>query len=247
ATGIKILHLRNPGVVSWWSAAFPGAGHLLLGATAEGMFLMVWEIWTNLQAKINTTIFFSMTGRFDQAREVLDTRWLLLYVPVYVFALWDSYRQTLELNKYSILADREDSTVNAAKIGTLSLNFLDKRNPWAAAAWSLLAPGTGHVHLGRLHTGLFILVWWIVMAYFSQVAPAIHCTAVGDFAGARAVADPQWLLFIPSLYGFAAYDAYASAVEVNRLFEVEQAKFLKDNYQQPGLEAALARGGQGEC
>ena len=41
----------------------------------------------------------------------------------------------------------------------------------------------------------------------------------------------QWFLNIPSLYIFAMYDAYSCSVTVNSLFDSEQTKFLKKDYE----------------
>lgn len=58
-------------------------------------------------------------------------------------------------------------------------------------------------------------------------------TALGLFAQAKAVIDPEWFMYLPSVYGFAVYDAYVNTVEYNRLFEKEQSAFLKNKYQNP--------------
>jgi len=158
---------------------------------------------------------------------------------VFIYAIWDSYRSTVDLNKYSILADREHSPILPFKISTLEINYFDKRNPWVATAWSILMPGTGHLYNHRLPTGFIVLIWWIMISYFSHLLEVLHYTAIGAFNQAISVADPQWLLFMPSLYVFVIYDAYVNTVEYNKLFEIEQAKFLMDNYQNPGFEMPL--------
>jgi hypothetical protein len=38
-------------------------------------------------------------------------------------------------------------------------------------------------------------------------------------------------MFVPSVYGFAVYDAYINTVENNKLFIDEQRNFLVKNYQ----------------
>ncbi|GAA0489348.1 hypothetical protein GCM10008986_13970 [Salinibacillus aidingensis] len=48
--------------------------------------------------------------------------------------------------------------------------------------------------------------------------------------------NPEWLLFFPSLYGFATYDSYTATIENNKLYEKEQRKFLKENYQNPEFQ-----------
>lgn len=247
APGLNFLHLRNPWVVSWWSAAFPGLGHFLLGSYAKGFILVFWEVLINVKAGINTAIFLSLVGEFELAKEAIDKRWFFLYIPVYVLSIWDCYRLTVEMNKYSVIADREGSLVPAAQINMFSINFLDKRNPWIAAAWSLLMPGMGHIYIARLFVGFFIIGWWIAIVYFSNALPGIYCTAIGSFKEVGEIVSPQWLLFMPSLGLFAMWDAYVSTVEINKLYESEQSRFLKDNYQHPGLENVISAGGKQVC
>ena len=235
----NFIHKRNPWITAWWSCAFPGFGHIILGSYVKGFLLITWELVINVGAKINLAIIYSFTGRFDLAKNILDKRWTLLYVGVFIYAIWDSYRSTVDLNKFSILADREHSPILPFKISSLEINYFDKRNPWVAAAWSILMPGTGHLYNHRLPTGFIVLVWWIMVSFFSHLLEAIQYTAIGAFSQAISVADPEWLLFMPSLYLFVIFDAYANTVEYNKLFEIEQAKFLVDNYQKAGFEMPL--------
>jgi hypothetical protein len=92
-------------------------------------------------------------------------------------------------------------------------------------------PGVGQLYIHRILTAAFTLTWWIAILYLSRVLPAIHYTFTGNFEQAKAVADPQWLLNISSVYFFAVYDAYTNTVENNKLFDWEQTKFLKRDYQ----------------
>jgi hypothetical protein len=54
---------------------------------------------------------------------------------------------------------------------------------------------------------------------------------MGEFAKVSTIVEPEWLLFLPSVFFFAIYEAYVSTVENNKLFEKEQVRFLKKNYQ----------------
>ncbi len=229
----NMLHLRSPWVTAWWSAAFPGFGHIILGSYVKGFLLVIWELIINVEAKLNLCILYTFTGQYDLAHQIVDTRWLLLYAPVYIFAIWDSYRRTVDLNKMSILADREDSIILPTKINAVEINTLDKKHPWLAMVWSAIIPGVGHLYTHRVPTSFFVLVWWISVSFMSNFLPAIHYSMSGDFAIAKAVIDMQWLLFLPSMYAFAIYDSYVNCVEYNLLAEIEQGRFLKDNYQNP--------------
>jgi len=176
-------------------------------------------------------LFYTFLGRFDAAKEAVDIRWSLLYIPTFVFAVWDSYRSAVDLNKQYILAARENAPVSAFVINTFGVNCQDKRSPSVAAAWCAATPGLGHLMLQRIHHGVFVLFMWILVVYYSNVLTAIHLSFYGEFAVARGVLEPQWFLNIPSLFYFCVYTSYVNTVESNKLFDLEQSQYLKKNYQ----------------
>ena len=161
--GTTQLHLRNPFMIAWWSVAFPGLGHLLLSKYLRGYLLFVWEIYVNLNAHINLAILYSFTGRFQMAKDVLDINWVLLYIPTYLFAIWDAYRTTIDLNHQYILAAREDADVKMFNITSIEINYLDKRTPWNSTIWSAMMPGLGQVLIHRIPAALFILEAFTVL------------------------------------------------------------------------------------
>ncbi len=226
------FHLRNPWVIALWSLIFPGFGHISCGSKLKGGFLFAGELLINYKAHINMALLFSFTGKFDQAKEVLDPQWLLIYCPVLILSVWDSYRLAVEYNKLSVLADRAASPITPTVVGAISIDTLEKRNPWVSAAWSMLLPGLGHICQSQIATATYLLVASISIIILSHVLPAIGYTAIGDFQQAKVILDWQWFLNLPSLYGFAAWDSYREAVEINKLFEIEQARYFKNNFQQ---------------
>jgi TM2 domain-containing membrane protein YozV len=244
--GTTQLHLRNPFVIAAWSITFPGLGHLLLSKYLRGFLLFIWEIVINYKAHINLLILYSFIGDFERAKEVVDLRWMSLYVPTYIFAIWDSYRTTVDLNHNYILAAREDAQIKSFNISALEINYLDKRKPWVSAVWSLLIPGSGQLYIHRIVTAFFVVVWWITICYLSNLLPLIHYTFIGDFQQAKSVVDMHWFLNIPSVYFFAMYDSYTNTVENNKLYEWEQSKFLKDNYQNSSFKIPLKVKGKGD-
>jgi hypothetical protein len=227
----NMIHLRNPWVTACWAAFFPGFGHIIIGSYFKGFLLIVWEIIINLISHANLAILYSFSGQFNKAIKTLDKRMGLLYVAVFVYSIWDSYRTTVSLNKLYRLSKYENSPIIPMKIGVFEINYFDKRSPWLATAWSLFMPGLGHLYSHRLPTGFFVLTWWIIISYFSHLLEAVFLTSTGDFNQAISIINMQWLLFMPSLYGFSIYDSYTNTVEYNKLFEIEQEQFLKDNYQ----------------
>src|SRR5699024_11230784 len=79
----------------------------------------------------------------------------------------------------------------------------------------------------------FVMTWTAIFMYYSHVLEAIPLLFQGNIQQATSVLASKWLLFLPSQYGFAAYDAYVTTVENNKLYEREQRNFLKDKYQHP--------------
>lgn len=229
--GITKINLKNPFVIACWSLAFPGMGHILLSKYLRGFVLFFWEFFINYKAHVNLLILYSFTGDFEKAKQVVDIQWLMLYIPTYVFAIWDSYRSTVELNHLYILATREDAAIEPFKIGAMEINYLDKTKPWVSAMWSLLIPGSGQLYTNRIISATFLVICWIVVCYYSKILPSFQYTLLGDFAQAKSVLNMQWYLNIPSLYIFAMYDAYSCSVTVNSLFDSEQTKFLKKDYE----------------
>ncbi|PKM78397.1 MAG: hypothetical protein CVU90_02550 [Firmicutes bacterium HGW-Firmicutes-15] len=228
---INTFHLRNPLVVAWWSLTYPGFGHLRLVSVGKGVFLFSGELLINTYSHLNLAILYSFTGNFVMAKQVLDTNLLLLYCGILVFSVWDSYRATIEINKFSVLADHENAPMVPMVIGSAGLNAMEKRNPWVAMAWAILIPGAGHLYCMSLIPALFMMVGGASIMYFSHLLPAIHYTAMGQFAQAKAVLDWQWLLNVPSFYCFSIYDSYVKSVEINKIFDQEQAQFFKNKYQ----------------
>lgn len=233
------LHLRNPYLVAMWSLILPGFGNLLQDRHIKGLSLVIWTFIVNNCANINLAGYYSITGRPDLAREVVNTRWLLLYIGVYIYAAWDGYRGTVDANKLFLLAEGENATVQPLTIKTFDINFLDKRSPWIAAAWSSILPGLGNLYVHKIIPGFFFIGSTITVAYHSHVLQAIHLTCTGDFGIAKSVLNMQWLLYIPTMYGFGIYDAYVSTVEYNKLFKQRQSKWLRDQYQKHPLQPPL--------
>ncbi len=229
--GTTYLHLRSPIVIGFWSAIFPGMGHMMLSLYIRGCILFVWEVVVNLNSRLNLSIFYTFTGQFELAKSVLDMRWIMFYIPVYLFAIWDSHRCAAKINNQFVLAAREDASVTSFIIHPLGINYIDRAPPRMAVFWSMLTPGIGQLINHRLVLAFFLIGWWAAILYFSRVLSAIHFTLYGMFEEAKQVVNIQWLLNIPSVYLFGIYDAYMNTVECNKLFEWEQGKFLRRQYQ----------------
>lgn len=229
--GATQFHLRNPYIIAWWSAAFPGFGHLLLNKSIRGLLLFCWEVVVNLNSHLNLAMVHSFCGDIQLAKKVLEPRWMLMYIPVYLFGIWDSYRTTMDMNKVCLLAERENAPFNTFSINPLEINYLDQRNPMMAVFWSFFMPGLGQLYIHRIVIAFFSLTWTIIFMYYSKALVAIHLLFMGDISASTQVVNTEWLMFMPSIWGFAIYDSYINTVENNKLFKDEQKNYLIQNYQ----------------
>lgn len=225
--GINSVYPRTPWMAAWWSAAFPGFGHMFIGKYLHGFVLIIWELVVNGQANLNLGIALSFLGRFEEAKAQINQDWAMLYIAVYVYSIWDSYRFAVEIGKSHVLAEIEDAPVTPSDVSFFDVVILDKKNPWVGMVWSALTPGLGQLYGGSTIVGTFVLGWWIFVCYKAMAVRTWLYTFLGDFSAAIAIVDWQWFLFLPSMYAFAIYQAYASVNENNVLFDIEQIRYLR--------------------
>ena len=92
-----------------------------------------------------------------------------------------------------------------SKIGTLEINFIDKKTLWVAVVWSLslLSPGAWQLYIHRIIVAIFILISWIVVAYLSNLLSAIQYILTKKLEMAKAIVNWQWYLNIPPIYIYA--------------------------------------------
>ncbi|MBY7144054.1 hypothetical protein KFZ56_13560 [Virgibacillus sp. NKC19-3] len=227
---VNNIDIKNPKVIAWWSAAFPGYGHLILGNYFIGIILLIHEGVINAFSGLNLAIYYSFIGEFAQALQSIDTTWLLAYIPPYIFAIWNSYQQTKQLNEDYIIARQRGFDIYLSSMSLYSFNRLEEKNPYVAVFWSLLAPGLGHIYINRILMVLLV-PFLILILHNSELLPAVHFTMIGDFESARNATNPQWLMNLPSIYGFMVYDAYVKTVEYNKLYKMYQQRYLEKTYQ----------------
>ncbi|WP_409250566.1 hypothetical protein V1502_10310 [Bacillus sp. SCS-153A] len=229
--GTTQIHLRNPYIIALWSVAFPGYGHLLLSKYLRGFSLVIWEIFINQLTHLNLAMVYSFTGNIDAAKDVLDVRYMHLYIPVYLFAILDSYRSTVDLNKIYLLNENKSPYIRKLIIKPFEINYLDKRNPMIAFFSSMTIPSVGQLYTHRIFGAVFTLVSTVIYVHYSHILEGVHYLIIGDIEKSTSVLDAQWLMYIPSFYFFTIYDSYMNAVENNKLFETEQRQHLKKHYQ----------------
>lgn len=229
--GITYLHRKNPYLVAWWSASYPGFGHYMLNLYIRGTLLTLCEVITNTVSHINEAIVYSFCGQFEMAKSVLKTEWLLGYVVIYFFAIWDSYRCTLVQNKLCQLAEFENEQLPCIILHPQEVQYIEQRNSWIAALYSFFFPGLGQLYNHRWGLAFYAIFWWWAYLFLSHGHESIIHLFLGNLSTSVAVLKPHWLLFMPSVMGGAIYHAFMTAREHNRLYRLEQRQHLMKRYR----------------
>jgi len=225
------LHVKSPWMPMWWSAALPGLGHFCQGHYYKGLILLFWETLINYKASLNLAIMYTFTGQFSRASETIDPAWILLYGVVFSFAIFDAYRIAVEQNVLARLEKKQTQrSYQLVSLSSLSINYLQRSNPWIALVWSALFTGFGHLYNKKTIKAAMLVIWMVAIIHLSNVSNSIIATFVGDFDLAHKSVDYQWLLFFPSIYTFAIWDSYNDAVEMNLLFADAQKDYLQRKY-----------------
>lgn len=87
-----------------WSIALPGFAQLLNKKFLKGILFIGLEILINVQSNFNHIILLSFHGEIRQAIETTNYQWLMFYPCLYFFAMWDAYKDSVELRlPYSYL------------------------------------------------------------------------------------------------------------------------------------------------
>lgn len=75
-----------------WSIALPGFGQILNGKFLKGLLFIGLEFLINSQSHLNEVIISSFHGNIEQAVAQTDYAWLMFYPCVYMFSIWDAYK-----------------------------------------------------------------------------------------------------------------------------------------------------------
>ncbi|MDF2884513.1 MAG: hypothetical protein K0R54_5080 [Clostridiaceae bacterium] len=75
-----------------WSIAFPGFGQFLNNHLFKGTFFILLEFIINYKAKTNMSILYSFYGNTELAIKEINYQWLMFYPCIYLFAMWDAYK-----------------------------------------------------------------------------------------------------------------------------------------------------------
>jgi hypothetical protein len=75
-----------------WSIALPGFGQILNQQILKGSLFIVLEFLINVQSNFNLSIMYSFLGEIQNAIDVTNYQWLMFYPCLYMFAIWDAYK-----------------------------------------------------------------------------------------------------------------------------------------------------------
>lgn len=102
-----------------WSIAFPGFGQILNGEIIKGVIFIALELLINIESNLNEAIVSSFQGNTEIAVKQVNYQWLMFYPCIYLFAMWDAYRNSGQQSEsYSFLP-----FVFAAYLGTIGVIF----------------------------------------------------------------------------------------------------------------------------
>ena len=87
-----------------WSIALPGFAQLLNRKIGKGLVLIFLEFFVNVNSHFNIVILYSFQGNIREAIEATNYQWLMFYPCLYMFALWDAFKDARgETPPYSYL------------------------------------------------------------------------------------------------------------------------------------------------
>ncbi|MBD8028056.1 hypothetical protein H9636_15505 [Ureibacillus sp. Re31] len=102
-----------------WSIALPGLGQLLNGQLFKGLILIILEFLINVQSSLNQVIIYSFQGDIQLAIEETNYQWLMFYPCIYMYSIWDAYRDAEgETTPFSFLP-----FVISAYLGTIGVIY----------------------------------------------------------------------------------------------------------------------------
>jgi len=137
-----------------WSIALPGLGQLLNRKYLKGILLIILEVMINIGARLNLSIMYSFKGEIQTAIELTNYQWLMFYPCVYMFGIWDGYKDAGGgESPYATLP-----FIGAAYLGTVGLMYSDE----LTIRGVLLGPVWLAMLFAFVGIGLGLLLKWIL-------------------------------------------------------------------------------------
>ncbi|TXK76975.1 hypothetical protein [Paenibacillus sp. N3.4] len=86
-----------------WSIALPGFGQFLNRKYIKAITLIILEFIINTNSHLNMIIIYSFLGDITAAIDTTDYHWLMFYPCLYMFGMWDAYKDGGETAAYAYL------------------------------------------------------------------------------------------------------------------------------------------------
>jgi len=132
-----------------WSIAIPGFGQIINKKYFKGLILIVLEVLINVQSGLNTVIIYSFQGRTLEAMNLADYQWLMFYPCIYLFAIWDAYRDgggdKVPLLYLPFAISAYSGTIGVVFSDTLMINNIFLGPFWAMLCFALTGLGLGFI------------------------------------------------------------------------------------------------------
>jgi hypothetical protein len=105
-----------------WSIALPGFGQIINKKIGKGLLFIALEFLINSQSHLNHVLMLSFQGDSIRAIQQTNYQWLLFYPCVYMYSMWDAYRDAgADNNSFTFLP-----FVLAAFVSTLAMMYSSK-------------------------------------------------------------------------------------------------------------------------
>lgn len=91
----------NPLEKIFWSVALPGFGQFLNQKYVKGFVLITLELLINVGSNLNRCIMLSFHGDIQGAINATNFQWLMFYPCVYMYSIWDAYRDSTNTANFS--------------------------------------------------------------------------------------------------------------------------------------------------
>lgn len=125
------MHKSNKIEKLLWAIALPGFGQFLNGKYVKGITLIILEFIVNYMSDLNQIIIDSFQGNIQEAIQKTDYHWLMFYPCLYMFGIWDAYKDGGDTTEYAYIP-----FVLGAFLGTVGIIYSDVFQPFG----SLLGP-----------------------------------------------------------------------------------------------------------
>lgn len=130
-----------------WSIAFPGFGQILNKQIIKGLIFILLELIINIKSNLNDVIISSFQWNTEIATEQADYHWLMFYPCIYMYAIYDAYKNSgspgVPLSYLPFVCSAYLGTIGVIYSQTLKLRGVLFGPVWLPIIFILLGAGLG--------------------------------------------------------------------------------------------------------